>query len=297
MPSYRFRYTPPAYYSLHTTCHTHGWKYLAPFQWEDGSERLHFAIDMGGQAADVTVSQGKRMVNARVEATTPLSAAQKARLREAIARSLDIHRDTRELYAIARRLDPALAKLVAAGAGRLLRSPSLFEDAAKTLFTTNCSWNLTEKMAQQACALATPAPSGRRPFPRPSDLAHLSAQALKEILKVGYRAPYLQAMIDAFVPGGRLHDIDLEKLDLASAHGHIKALPGFGDYASHHLLLLCGHFEHIPIDSVEIAYFKAHHRARKPQSFARRHYGPWGKYAWWGLKLEKMQRRQNWLGD
>ena len=32
------------------------------------------------------------------------------------------------------------------GAGRLLRSPTVFEDLVKMICTTNCSWALTEKM-------------------------------------------------------------------------------------------------------------------------------------------------------
>ena len=32
------------------------------------------------------------------------------------------------------------------GAGRMLRSPTAFEDAVKTLCTTNCSWSLTKVM-------------------------------------------------------------------------------------------------------------------------------------------------------
>ena len=34
----------------------------------------------------------------------------------------------------------------AQGAGRLLRSPTVFEDLVKMICTTNCSWALTDKM-------------------------------------------------------------------------------------------------------------------------------------------------------
>ena len=58
-------------------------------------------------------------------------------------------------------------QLIRKGAGRLLRSPTLWEDAAKTLFTTNCTWALTRKMCEAVCSRAfiEPAPSGRYPFP------------------------------------------------------------------------------------------------------------------------------------
>src|SRR5207247_2252043 len=41
---------------------------------------------------------------------------------------------------------PEFEWIVQQGAGRLLRSPTVFEDLVKMICTTNCSWALTEKM-------------------------------------------------------------------------------------------------------------------------------------------------------
>src|SRR5207248_1501880 len=49
--------------------------------------------------------------------------------------------------------DPDLAWAVS-GAGRMLRSPSVFEDVVKTICTTNCTWSATQRMvgASAACS-------------------------------------------------------------------------------------------------------------------------------------------------
>src|SRR6266545_2400997 len=64
---------------------------------------------------------------------------------------------------------PDLRWALARGAGRLLRSPTVFEDAVKTLCTTNCSWALTRLMVERLCARdagAAPAAAGD-PWVRP----------------------------------------------------------------------------------------------------------------------------------
>ena len=55
--------------------------------------------------------------------------------------------------------DPGLA-WACAGAGRMLRSPTVFEDVIKTVCTTNCAWSATERMVGALVEhLGEPAPS------------------------------------------------------------------------------------------------------------------------------------------
>ena len=42
--------------------------------------------------------------------------------------------------------DASLSWIPEKRAGRLLRSPTVFEDLVKTICTTNCSWSLTRSM-------------------------------------------------------------------------------------------------------------------------------------------------------
>ncbi|HEY6064545.1 MAG TPA: hypothetical protein VIY96_00220, partial [Thermoanaerobaculia bacterium] len=84
-------------------------------------------------ASDVTF----RMREGRLEAKS--DGLDSARLR-AIARrvfSLDLDLSSaRRSFAH----EPVLAGALARRCGRMLRAPTLFEDAVKMLFTTNCSW-------------------------------------------------------------------------------------------------------------------------------------------------------------
>src|SRR5205085_671502 len=45
--------------------------------------------------------------------------------------------------------DPEFSWIARDGAGRLLRSPTVFEDLVKSITTTNCSWSLTRKMVTE----------------------------------------------------------------------------------------------------------------------------------------------------
>ena len=56
--------------------------------------------------------------------------------------------------------DPPLA-WATAGAGRMLRSPTVFEDLVKTICTTNCTWSATERMVG-ALVARTRTAGGRR---------------------------------------------------------------------------------------------------------------------------------------
>jgi N-glycosylase/DNA lyase len=58
------------------------------------------------------------------------------------------------------------------GAGRLLRSPTVFEDLVKMICTTNCSWALTEKMVTGLVEnLGRESTKGQRTFPTPEAMA------------------------------------------------------------------------------------------------------------------------------
>ena len=64
--------------------------------------------------------------------------------------------------------DPDLA-WVSGGAGRMLRSPTVFEDVVKTICTTNCAWSATVRMVSALVSkLGIVAPDGRRGVPLPA---------------------------------------------------------------------------------------------------------------------------------
>jgi len=73
--------------------------------------------------------------------------------------------------------DPEFAWIAEQGAGRLLRSPTVFEDLVKMICTTNCSWALTEKMVNGLVnELGTASDDGRKSFPSAAAMAAQSAE-------------------------------------------------------------------------------------------------------------------------
>jgi N-glycosylase/DNA lyase len=289
----------PAHYSLYGTCHAHGWKYLAPFVWNDEHEELSFAARAGKQSVDLVCSQDKKRIHVAVTSLHRLRASEATHLLTTVRRALDMDREMTPLIEAAQKAGPQFVRLLRSGAGRMLRGMSLWEDAAKTLFTTNCTWALTVKMTEAACSekFGSPTPSGRFPFPPPEVFAARSHAELKKLIPVGYRAEYLHALATRFATDANLLKMDDGGADPDDAYELARTLRGFGDYAASHLIIMAGYFHRIPVDTVVTNILIEAYRTRNARSFAERHYRTWGKYRWWGLKLDQMLRYSNWIGD
>lgn len=289
----------PDFYDLYMTCHAHGWINLSPFSWDYEKHILLFAALVENNPIDIAATQSGQSIKVTIISHQKLDSSSKSKVKAIISRSLGLDIDTSGILNAAQRIGPEYIKLIKKGAGRLLRSPTLWEDAAKTLFTTNCSWFLTQKICNSACSetFVQPAPSGAKPFPSPESFSQYSADRLKQMIPVGYRAGYLKLLAETFSADPTLQNIETNGFDYQVADKLVRSIKGFADYAAAHLLILAGFYNEIPIDTVVVSYLKRNHRVRKPKSFINRHYRKWGKYKWWGFKLEKMLNKQNWLGD
>jgi 3-methyladenine DNA glycosylase/8-oxoguanine DNA glycosylase len=293
MPRTMIRQPLPPRYDLARTCHAHGWRHLAPFVWRDADEALSLAIWIDGTAIDGVAQQERDALVATIDSRRPLGARALRATEGALRRSLGLEVETAGLLKAAAKAGPRYAALVRQGAGRLLRAPTLWEDAAKTLFTTNCSWALTVKMCSVACGrlCAAASPAGVYPFPPPEVFVSYSPDELRRIMPIGYRAASLIALARRCAADPDLGGIEGEALDVEAARRLIGQLAGFGPYATSHLLLLAGHFGDIPFDSVVAAFVARHFRTRNPRRFLARRYRGWGPYRWWGMKLEQLLRR------
>lgn len=159
--------------------------------------------------------------------------------------------DLSAFYDVAGR-DATLA-WVTAGAGRMLRSPTVFEDLVKTICTTNCTWSATERMVGAIVSvLGSPAAGApaRRAFPTPAQLAAADDAFFKDVAKAGYRGPYLRSLATD-VAEGRL---DLEEFNDPSIPDdeiaeRLLALQGVGPYATAHMMMLIGRYQRLILDS------------------------------------------------
>ena len=290
----------PSFYKLDITCHAHGWKNLAPFSWDDDTRMLSFAMRVENNPLDVSVRQNHKSLDVEIISHKTLRKTDLNQAKAMIRRSLGLDLDVSPVLKAAENAGAEYVQLIRKGAGRLLRSPTLWEDAAKTLFTTNCTWALTQKMCEAVCSstFIEPAPSGMHPFPHPGRLTRYSAKKLKAMLPIGYRADYLKELCDRFSKDPNLGGLEVNGYDYRHADQIVRRSKGFADYACSQLLVFAGYFNEIPVDTTVVAFLKRNHpRVRKHKSFIDRRYRKWGPYKWWGYKFDTMLARQNWIGD
>ncbi len=232
---------------------SHGVADLPPNVVEERGQRIATVLRAGGQAWALTLeADGRR----RVALTAPSSAAapRSAVAAELLAQArhmLCLDDDLSSFYAMAE-TDPALA-WVCTGAGRLLRSATVFEDVVKTICTTNCAWSGTVRMVSALVdELGEPAVGlpERHAFPTPETIAAAPAEFFTHRARAGYRGPYLRALATDVVEGR----LDLEALrspglDDQAVRERLLALAGVGPYAAAHVMMLLGRHGTLVLDS------------------------------------------------
>jgi N-glycosylase/DNA lyase len=274
---------------LARTLASHGVASLPPSRIDEENWTLEVTLPVPRGARTVRVAPGPRN-SARVEL---VAGSAGERVREALARQLRhmfrLDEDLSSFYEVARE-DEALA-WAALGAGRMLRSPTVFEDVVKTICTTNCAWGGTVRMVTALVDdLGTPAQgTGLRTFPTPEAMAAADESFYKDVARAGYRGAYLRALADDVAAG----TLDLEQLDDPElsdeeVEARLLALPGVGPYAAAHVMLTSlGRYSRLVLDSwTRPTYAKLVGRAKvSDKTIARRfkRYGPFAGLAFWLL--------------
>jgi N-glycosylase/DNA lyase len=290
---------------LWRTIMSHGVASLPPMLVDEEARTLTATVPVGrGRPRTTLVSQG-RSHRARVEILGP---APSDRVKDAtlgaVRHVLALDRDMSGFYEVATS-DPDLA-WAAAGAGRMVRSATVFEDVVKTICTTNCAWSATERMVGALVEhLGTRAPgapktgTAGRAFPTPAAMAEVGEQWYRDVARAGYRGAYLIALARDVAEGR----VDLEELEQASSdeisddrvEERLLALPGVGPYAAAHIMMLLGRHSRLILDSWTRPKF-ARLVGRKKVSDATivrrfKRYGPHAGLAFW-LYLTK-----DWVAD
>jgi N-glycosylase/DNA lyase len=220
------------------TLASHGVADLLPNRLDEEQWTFATVLPIGGRARPVTLRQG-RPGYAQVDGADKRALA-------VIRHMLRLDEDLSRFYALVDG-DPDLA-WVTAGAGRMIRSPTVFEDVVKTVCTTNCTWSSTVRMVT---ALVEHLGIDGRTFPSPEALAEAPEDFYRDVARAGYRGPYLQAIARGVADG----TLDLEALDGRSelsddeVAARLLALPGVGPYAAAHVMMLLGRYGRLILDS------------------------------------------------
>ena len=264
---------------LPRTLASHGVASLPPSSIDEEAWTLEVTLPSGRAARTVRVAQG-RPGFAHVEgATKPILTQLRHMLR--------LDEDLSAFYAVARE-DPTLA-WAAAGAGRMLRSPTVFEDVVKTICTTNCAWGGTIRMVTALVdQLGVAARTGKRTFPTPAAMAEAGEDFYRDVARTGYRGAYLRKLADDVASGA----LDLEELNdpdlpVEEVEARLLALPGVGPYAAAHVMLTSlGRYSRLVLDSwTRPTYAKLAGRKTTDRTIERkfRRYGDFAGLAFWLL--------------
>jgi N-glycosylase/DNA lyase len=266
---------------LGLTVASHGWVHLEPWRWEAETGTLSHAERIGDRLGTVFLRQrDPRMFVASWDGF-PDSDADEIMWR--VQRWVSADWDPSAAIAALGASFTEETALIAQGGGRLLRCSTFYEDFIKTLLTVNTSWSGTCRMS---AALITEPGGGA--FPLPQAVVDYGEERLRQIAKLGFRAPTAvaatQRMLDDGVIDAKGHGSE-ERLD----HDYLVSLKGIGPYAAAHCRMLMHDFSRIPVDSVVVTHLRERHDTSPAEFIAAR--AECGVYLGLGYRLMRLKER------
>jgi N-glycosylase/DNA lyase len=274
----KIRLRLPDRFSFDAVVRSHGWYDLPPFSYDDARGTLKTVVGSG----ELVFRSRAGWLEVSSKAVAP--EAMRATARRVFSLDLDLSEASPALSG-----EPVLSRGLARGGGRMLRAPTLFEDAVKMLLTTNCSWAATRGMVERLIALAG---EGGRSFPVPRAVARLTPGTLRAKVRCGYRAEALSRLARR-IDSGKLDLSSWERREAAAEDVREAILEehGFGPYAAEGLLRILGRHDFLALDSwVRKKYRQIHPGPTKTvdRAIARR-YARFGEYQGLALWLELTQ--------
>lgn len=282
--------TPPDF-NFKTAVYSHGWGDLLPFELDRENWRLS-AVFTGESVVSAVICENGGRIEIDV-AAGELSPTMRDKILRETRHILRLDDDLSEFYRLTRK-EKRLAWVAKMSGGRLLRSPTVFEDLMKTLCTTNCSWALTKNMVRNLVEkLGEQSADGKRAFPTAQAMASVSEDFYRNEIRAGYRSPYFVETAEKIASG----ELDPEawlhsELPTRELKKEMKRVKGFGDYAADNLLKLVGRYDGLALDSwLRAQFYKKHNREqvcndREIEAFYEK-FGAWRGLAIWCDMTEK----------
>ena len=271
------------------TVYSHGWCSLRPFSVDKEHRALNRILTLtdGSLILCQVFNQKDSQLEINVHSSSLLTAAHRSEVIRQIKSCLRLTEDFSDFYREIRRY-PNYRWIAKIKAGRMLRSPSVFEDIVKMVCTTNCSWALTEIMVNNFVEkLGEPFDDSNKSFPSPEALAGTTDQFLRKHIKAGYRSPFLLEFAEK-VAGGKL-DVECwrsSELPTEALFNELRSVKGVGAYSAGNILKLLGRYDYLGLDSWSRAqYYELYHQGRtvKDRTIERRYmqFGKWRGLFFW----------------
>ncbi len=278
---------PP--FNFQATVRSHGWRRLVPFSWD--GERLGRVERLStGRVVKLAVGESDELTGVRVDirANDALGDRDLGEIKGKVSWMLRLEEELTDFYRLCEG-EPALRHVVEEGKGRVLRSPTVYEDVVKTICTTNCTWRQTEGMVGRLVERSgEPYPlEPLRAFPTPEAVAEAGEEYLQREIRLGYRASSIAQLSRQVATG----ELDLEglkdsPLETAELYKRLKSIKGVGQYAAAHILTLLGRYDYLGVDTwarrlVSERFFEG---APVTDKEVQEVFAPWGRWrflAYW----------------
>jgi 3-methyladenine DNA glycosylase/8-oxoguanine DNA glycosylase len=237
-------------FNFKTVVTSHGWCQVKPFRWREEEEILEYILEF---------SNGK-VIKLEMEGcpdgfkvkTEKLNKVDRNEVEQTLHWMFGTDIDLSPFYKAIKGI-PELSHVKKRSMGRVLRSPTMFEDVVRTILTTNTLWSATIRMTGNLVEqfgeplLQEPI---YKAFPTPSRLVQTSEATLRSETRLGYRAPYILDLAKRIDN----KDLDLESfkindLSTNNLRNELLKIKGIGPYAAANLLMILGRSDYLPIDS------------------------------------------------
>ena len=263
-----FEIPTPKTFNFRRTIVSHGWYGLLPFALDSDKYELTRVINLDPKRPVTIVMsapKGHSKDHVRITTSRRLPTSDVARVTRDARHILRLDDDLQPFY-LAVEEDPEFSWIGVQGAGRMLRSPTVFEDLVKMICTTNCSWALTVKMVTGLVEnLGRESDDGRKSFPHAEAMAAMPLKFFVDEVRAGYRAAYLKELAERVASG----ELNVEQwltspLSTAELIKELKGVKGVGNYAAENLLKLLGRYDGLALDSwTRAKFFQVRNKGRK----------------------------------
>jgi len=277
-------------FSLKAVALSHGWHECSPMNWSEGGKCLQVIRRNGADPYRVSIVEGERRrdrVTLRVAVDAKrVDTAVVRRVRRDVPVMLELDADLTEFYEICRR-HHTLHVLERIGAGRFVRSVSMFENVVKALCATNVNWTQAVKMINRIGQLGPIVPHFRNltAWPTPREILRAGEAYLNGVCRLGYRTESVLEFCRDVCAGG----VDPESLNELAADPtveteellkRLRAIRGIGPSSAHYLLSFLGRHESLSIDSATFAHVAATRTNGKRPTLKQieRIYAPYGRW-------------------
>lgn len=242
----------PEDYDLPRDLCSYGYFLLEPNDWNPAKGTFSTVLALEHGAAGFAIAQQRPGKTLTARADRALTRSECAMARAMLSRMLRLDEPAAAIAAF----HAVDNRWQASGRGRLMRSPTLFEDMAKTITSCNVQWPGTIDMNAALCArVGLPASGERFAFPTPEQLARKRAPWLRSRCRVGYRD---QRLIDLARLFHKDHIDEAWLEDPTTPDEEVRRflldLPGIGPYAAHNIMQLLGRYGFLPLDTESVRH-------------------------------------------